>query len=234
LPLYDLATIATATNNFSLSNKIGEGGFGPVYKGVLPKGQEIAIKRLSKNSRQGFQEFKNEVVLTAHLQHRNLVRLLGCCIQGEERILIYEYMPNKSLNSIIFARTFVGNQTEENTKRVVGTYGYISPEYAKCGFFSIKSDVFSFGVLVLEIAWTLLTEGKALGLMDPSIEDPVTVSEVLKCIQVSLLCVQKFPEDMLKMSSVFVMLDTDGLMLPWPKQPGFFVQEDLSATQNKL
>ncbi|KAJ9671826.1 hypothetical protein PVL29_025502 [Vitis rotundifolia] len=102
LPVFDFDTIAEATDNFSSSNKLGQGGFGPVYKGVLRGGQEIAVKRLSKNSRQGLDEFKNEVLCIAKLQHRNLVKLLGCCIQYEEKMLIYEYMPNKSLNSFIF------------------------------------------------------------------------------------------------------------------------------------
>ncbi|KAH9651208.1 Receptor-like serine/threonine-protein kinase SD1-8 [Citrus sinensis] len=102
LPLFELATIANATNNFSINNKLGEGGFGPVYKGTLVDGQEIAVKRLSKISEQGLKELKNEVILFSKLQHRNLVKLLGCCIQGEEKLLIYEFMPNKSLNSFIF------------------------------------------------------------------------------------------------------------------------------------
>ncbi|CAL9210466.1 unnamed protein product, partial [Musa hybrid cultivar] len=97
LPLFDLGTVADATGSFSIENKLGEGGFGPVYKGKLEDEQEIAVKRLSKTSVQGIDEFMNEVVLIAKLQHRNLVRLLGCCIQGEERMLIYEYMPNGSL-----------------------------------------------------------------------------------------------------------------------------------------
>ncbi|KAH0459307.1 hypothetical protein IEQ34_012121 [Dendrobium chrysotoxum] len=103
LPLYSFDSIATATNNFNNSNKLGEGGFGHVYKGVLPDGKDIAVKRLSRSSGQGQQEFKNEMTLIAKLQHRNLVRLLGCCIQGEENMLIYEYMPNKSLDAFIFA-----------------------------------------------------------------------------------------------------------------------------------
>ncbi|GAY53020.1 hypothetical protein CUMW_146260, partial [Citrus unshiu] len=90
LPLFELATIANATDNFSINNKLGEGGFGLVYK------------RLSKISEQGLKELKNEVILFSKLQHRNLVKLLGCCIQGEEKLLIYEFMPNKSLNSFIF------------------------------------------------------------------------------------------------------------------------------------
>ncbi|KAF3970376.1 hypothetical protein CMV_005928 [Castanea mollissima] len=102
LPSYSLATIAIATNKFSSNNKLGEGGFGLVYKGILADGQEIAVKRLSRNSRQGLSEFKNEVMSIAKLQHRNLVRLLGYCIEGEEKMLIYEYMPNGSLDSFIF------------------------------------------------------------------------------------------------------------------------------------
>ncbi|KAM7490231.1 hypothetical protein LguiA_033152 [Lonicera macranthoides] len=99
---FDLGTIQAATNNFSNENKIGQGGFGMVYKGTLSKGQDIAVKRLSKSSRQGELEFKNEVVLVAKLQHRNLVRLLGFCLEGEEKILIYEYVPNKSLDYFLF------------------------------------------------------------------------------------------------------------------------------------
>ncbi|KAL7186403.1 hypothetical protein ACSBR2_028200 [Camellia fascicularis] len=102
LPLFDLATIMNATNNFSTSNKLGQGGFGTVYKGVLEDGQEIAVKTLSKNSKQGVDEFKNEVIYIARLQHRNLVKLLGYCFRGEEKMLIYEYMPNKSLDLFIF------------------------------------------------------------------------------------------------------------------------------------
>ncbi|XP_022875804.1 G-type lectin S-receptor-like serine/threonine-protein kinase At4g27290 [Olea europaea var. sylvestris] len=211
LPMFDLSTVTNATENFSLTNMLGEGGFGIVYKGKLPTGQEIAVKRLSTNSGQGLQEFRSEVILISKLQHRNLVWLLGCCLEGDERMLIYEYMPNKSLDNFIFdqhrktlitwkkrfeivmgiargllylhqdsrlriihrdlkssnilldsdlnpkisdfglARTFGGDQTESKTKRVIGTHGYMSPKYIVDGKFSVKSDVFSFGVLLLEI-----------------------------------------------------------------------------------
>ncbi|KAK1391743.1 Receptor-like serine/threonine-protein kinase [Heracleum sosnowskyi] len=102
LPLFDFTTLATATNGFSKNSMLGEGGFGPVYKGMLNEGKEIAVKRLSKDSRQGLKEFKNEVSCIARLQHRNLVKLLGCSVQEGERMLVYEYMPNKSLDSFIF------------------------------------------------------------------------------------------------------------------------------------
>ncbi|XP_070680398.1 cysteine-rich receptor-like protein kinase 25 isoform X7 [Malus domestica] len=99
---FDLGTIETATNKFSDNNKLGEGGFGVVFKGTLANEQEIAVKRLSKSSKQGVQEFKNEVALVAKLQHRNLVRLLGFCLEGEETILVYEYVPNQSLDYFLF------------------------------------------------------------------------------------------------------------------------------------
>ena len=128
MPLIKMTTILQATNNFSQEKVIGVGGFGPVYKvtnidtlsklsiasaladilimmheqGNLSGGEEIAVKRLSKASRQGLEEFKNEVVFIAKLQHRNLVRLLGCCIEGEEMMLIYEYLENKSLDRFVF------------------------------------------------------------------------------------------------------------------------------------
>ncbi|XP_021719628.1 cysteine-rich receptor-like protein kinase 10 [Chenopodium quinoa] len=98
---YDLATLQLATNNFSDAMKLGEGGFGGVYKGTLPNGQQLAVKRLSINSSQGIQEFKNEILLVAKLQHRNLVRILGFCFEGQEKLLVYEYVPNKSLDKFL-------------------------------------------------------------------------------------------------------------------------------------
>ncbi|THG19570.1 hypothetical protein TEA_013984 [Camellia sinensis var. sinensis] len=201
LPLFDLVTISNATDNFSFANKIRESGFGPVYKSVLPTGQEIAVKRLSKTSGQGLTEFKNKVILIAKMQHRNLVRLLGCCIHEEERMLAYEYMANKSLDLLSFARSFGGDQSEENTNRVIGTYGYMSPEYAIDGHFSVKSDVFIFGVLVLETvsgkknrgfyhpdhdlnllghAWKLWNKGKSMKLVDALMESLIPTLEVLR------------------------------------------------------
>ncbi|XP_028055745.1 G-type lectin S-receptor-like serine/threonine-protein kinase At4g27290 isoform X2 [Camellia sinensis] len=307
LPFFDLATIVDSTNYFSINNKIGEGGFGPVYKGILEGGQEIAVKRLSEYSTQGPNEFKNEVICIAKLQHRNLVKLLGCCNQGEEKMLIYEYMPNKSLDYFIFdqtqrtlldwpkrfqiingiargilylhqdsrlriihrdlkasnvlldigmnpkisdfgmARSFGGNETAGNTKRVVGTYGYMSPEYAFDGLFSIKSDAFSFGVLVLEImsgkrnrgfyhpdhhhnllghAWILYKQDRSMELIDESLRDSCDLFEVLRSIHVGLLCVQQHPEDRPNMSTVVLMLGSEGV-LPQPKQPGFFTERNL-------
>ncbi|GAB4841299.1 hypothetical protein Ancab_039695 [Ancistrocladus abbreviatus] len=309
LPLFDFKTVAKATDNFSEDKKLGEGGFGPVYKGILQGSQGIAVKRLSKYSTQGLDEFKTEVKYIAKLQHRNLVKLLGCCIQFEERMLIYEYMPNKSLDYFIFdqersrclngakrfdiingiargllylhqdsrlrivhrdlkasnilldhefqakisdfgmARSFDGNDCEAKTKRVVGTYGYMSPEYAIDGLFSLKSDIFSFGVLVLEIvsgkrnrgfshpdhhhnllghAWKLYNEGESLKLIDPTlVEQSNNTTQILRSIHIGQLCVQELPEDRPNMSSVVFMLGSE-TELPQPKQPGFFITRILT------
>ncbi|KAJ9690221.1 hypothetical protein PVL29_012730 [Vitis rotundifolia] len=320
LPLFDLEVISGATNRFSFEKKIGQGGFGPVYKGELHTGQEIAVKRLSQSSGQGLEEFKNEVILISKLQHRNLVKLLGCCIQREERMLIYEYLPNKSLNYFIFdqtgrklltwkkrfdivlgiargllylhqdsrlriihrdlktsnilldsemnpkisdfgiARIFGGDQMEEKTRRVVGTYGYMSPEYALNGQFSVKSDVFSFGVILLEIvsgkknwgfyhpdhdfnllghAWKLWNEGIPLELVDVLLEDSFSADEMVRCIQVALLCVQLRPEDRPIMSSVVFMLSNQSAVAAQPKEPGFvtgntYMGTDSSSTGKNL
>uniref|UniRef100_A0A2K1R5W4 non-specific serine/threonine protein kinase n=1 Tax=Populus trichocarpa TaxID=3694 RepID=A0A2K1R5W4_POPTR len=304
LPLIRLDVINEATKQFSDENKLGQGGFGPVYRGTLEDGKEVAVKRLSRTSGQGQREFLNEVVLIAKLQHRNLVRLLGCCLEKNEKLLIYEYMPNKSLDVILFgssngvlldwqrrlsiingiargllylhedsrlriihrdlkasnilldyemnpkisdfgmARIFGGNQSEANTNRIVGTYGYMAPEYAMVGLFSVKSDVFSFGVLLLEIisgeknvgfhlseegeslltfAWKLWSDGQGLELMDPMLEKSGVATEVLRCIHIGLLCVQEDPADRPTMSSVLHMLASDTITLPIPKQPAFSI-----------
>ncbi|MBA0791815.1 hypothetical protein Gohar_016368 [Gossypium harknessii] len=122
LRLFNFEELATATSNFDHAKKLGQGGFGPVYRGTLGDEKEIAVKRLSKASGQVLEEFMNEVEVISRLQHRNLVKLLGCCVEAEEKMLVYEYMPNKSLDAFVFGD------------------GYMSPEYAIQGRFSKKSD----------------------------------------------------------------------------------------------
>ncbi|XP_051121543.1 cysteine-rich receptor-like protein kinase 10 [Andrographis paniculata] len=115
---YDFITIRDATNDFSEDNILGQGGFGTVYKGVLADGQEIAVKRLSRGSGQGDVEFKNEVVLMARLQHRNLVRLLGFCLTEAERLLVYEFVANASLDHFAFD-PIMRQRLEWNTRYMI-------------------------------------------------------------------------------------------------------------------
>ncbi|KAK6932450.1 S-locus glycoprotein domain [Dillenia turbinata] len=308
VPFYDFTTIIAATNNFTSTNKLGHGGFGSVYKGQLPSGVEIAVKRLSKDSGQGSEEFKNEVMLMAQLQHKNLVKLLGYCIEKDEKILVYEYLSNKSLDNFIFdakrklelnwrkhyeilvgiakglvylhqdsrlkiihrdlkasnilldnklnpkisdfgiAKICDGEHSQANTRKIVGTYGYMSPEYVIFGKFSTKSDVFSFGVLLLEIisgkrnnvdyqnhpslnligfAWELWKQDKALEVIDCSLEEPGFSYEALRCIQVGLLCVQESAENRPAMSEVILMLGNN-TSLPSPKKPAFVLRRSFS------
>ncbi|PRQ28664.1 putative protein kinase RLK-Pelle-DLSV family [Rosa chinensis] len=105
LKIYDFDSIIIATDSFSITNKLGQGGFDPVYKGMLPEGKEIAVKRLSSSSGQGVEEFKNEMLLISNLQHKNLVRMMGCCVKEDEKLLIYEFMPNKSLDTFLYDPT---------------------------------------------------------------------------------------------------------------------------------
>ncbi|XP_031486818.1 cysteine-rich receptor-like protein kinase 44 isoform X2 [Nymphaea colorata] len=299
--IFELDTIKAATNNFSQEKKLGEGGFGPVYKGKLEDEQEIAIKRLSMFSAQGRTEFKNEVQLVAKLQHKNLVRILGCCSEGDENILVYEYVPNSSLDKFIFdpdrraelswkqlleiikgvarglqylhedsrltvvhrdvkasnvlldrnlnpkiadfglARLLTMDQTHCDTSKIAGTYGYMAPEYAMHGNLSTKLDVYSFGVLLLEIvsgkkstafdelgdqdllsyAWKLWKESKMLELMDQALSDSCPKVEALRCIHIGLLCVQENPSHRPTMSSLVMMLNSASVTLPMPLSPFF-------------
>ncbi|URE33699.1 receptor-like protein kinase [Musa troglodytarum] len=292
--LLDLEVIRSATNNFSDANKIGEGGFGPVYRGTLEDGEQIAVKRLSRISVQGLVELKNEVVLLAKLQHRNLVRLLGYCLQ-EEKLLVYEYLPNTSLDKVLFdpvrrvqldwarrykiiegigrgllylhedsrlkivhrdlkpaiscwisdfglAKLFDVDETQRNTSRIAGTYGYMAPEYVLRGRFSTNSDVYSYGVLILEIltgrknsgyqgsgnsidllgyVWRHWNLGDAMQVVDQSVIDQCQPQEVLRCMHIGLLCVQEDPAQRPSMASITLMLNSYSVGLPTPSAPAF-------------
>ncbi|KAI9125843.1 hypothetical protein K1719_003261 [Acacia pycnantha] len=304
---FSFAIIREATKDFSVENKLGEGGFGPVFKGKLPGGQEIAVKRLSKASTQGHEEFTNEVSLTATLQHINLVRVLGFCNEREEKMLIYQYMPNRSLDFYLYdpirkrlldwgkrvhiiegiiqglvylqeysnvtiihrdlkasnillddkmnpkisdfgmAKLFRKDEVEANTERIVGTYGYVPPEYVRKGTYSMKYDVYSFGVLLLQIisgkrnncyygtdenlsileyAYNLWKEGKGLEFVDPSLEDSSSSCKLLQCLHVALLCVQENPVERPSMLEVSSMLKNETEPIPLPKRPAFSIRSD--------
>ncbi|RWR88305.1 cysteine-rich receptor-like protein kinase 15 [Cinnamomum micranthum f. kanehirae] len=288
LPLISLDTILHATNNFSSENKLGEGGFGAVYKGILADEKEIAVKRLSKGSSQGLMEFKNEVILIVKLQHKNLVRLLFCCIEKGEKLLVYEYMPNTSLDVFLLvnqvkraelhwrirlnivtgiARGLLYLHEDSRLKVIhrdlkasnvlldhemnpkISDFGLArafgeNQEYAMDGLFSVKSDVFSFGVLLLEIisgrrnnrshlpqnaqsllayAWQLWCDEKEMELIDPMLIDSSPMDHVLRFLHIGLLCVQEVASERPTMSSVVLMLGSESMILPQPSQPPLYL-----------
>ncbi|XP_031386647.1 uncharacterized protein LOC116200094 isoform X3 [Punica granatum] len=305
---FSFGIIRAATDNFSDANKLGEGGYGPVFKGELPNGQVMAVKRLSESSIQGVEEFKNEVTLTARLQHVNLVRLLGFCTDRQEKMLIYEYLPNKNLDYYLFdpirrrvfdwgkrvkiiegvcqgllylqeysnftvihrdlkggnilldaemnpkisdfgmAKLFRKGKVEANTGRIVGTYGFVPPEYVQHGLYSMKYDVYSFGVVLLQIisskrisndngpnedwnlseyAYELWKEGKEFEFIDPILDDSDSLFKTTRCLQVGLLCVQTNPVDRPSMVEVCSMLKSEASStIPLPRRPAFSAKKD--------
>ncbi|PUZ59343.1 hypothetical protein GQ55_4G033300 [Panicum hallii var. hallii] len=294
---YDLFQIVDGTENFSEKRIVGSGGFGTVYKGELSDGTIVAIKRFDEHAT----DFNSEVQLL-RLQHCNIVKLLGWCVHGKERILVYEFIHNGSLDFIIFdktkgplltwykrfgiikgladglvymhkhpllwmmhgdmkpdnvlldhdmnpkiadfgsARTLSSEAGQGQTSRVVGTRGYIAPEYASRGLYSLKIDVFSFGVLALVIisgrknailqqkgdtignlvrdAWHMWNAGRLHELLDPISSGRHELAEIVRCAHVALLCAQEDPADRPTMSDVVALLNFESVsLLPSPKQP---------------
>ncbi|XP_023771355.1 probable LRR receptor-like serine/threonine-protein kinase At1g53430 [Lactuca sativa] len=285
---YSLRQIKAATHNFDSANKIGEGGFGPVYKGVLTDGSTIAVKQLSSKSKQGNREFVTEIGMISALQHPNLVKLYGCCIEGNQLLLIYEYLENNSLARALFgkedqrlnldwktrqkictqvakglaylheesrlkivhrdikatnvlldkdlnakisdfglAKLDEGENTHIST-RIAGTIGYMAPEYAMRGYLTDKADVYSFGIVALEIvsgksntnyrpkeefvylldwAYVLQEQGNLLELVDPILGSHYSKKEAMRMLDVALLCTNPSPSLRPAMSAVVNMLD---------------------------
>nr|KAJ0210120.1 hypothetical protein LSAT_V11C400171990 [Lactuca sativa] len=280
--------IKAATDKFADSNKLGEGGFGSVYMGTLLDGTPIAVKKLSSKSKQGNREFVNEIGMIAGIQHPNVVRLYGCCVEGNHLLLVYEYMENNSLAHALFEHnnsklesdwptrqricvgiakglTFLHKDSvlkmvhrdikasnvlldadltpkisdfglakldeEKNTHittRVAGTIGYMAPEYALWGYLSYKADVYSFGVLALEIvagennikyrptedyfclldwAVVLKQKGSLIDLVDPRLGSGFNKKEAVRMIKIALLCTNKSPALRPTMSEVVNMLE---------------------------
>lgn len=297
---FPFETLVAATNNFHPSLKLGEGGFGPVYKGTLDDGREIAVKKLSRSSAQGKREFLIESKLLARVQHRNVVNLLGYCVHAAEKLLVYQYVANESLDKILFksdrreefdwkrrynvitgiakgllylheeahcriihrdikasnilldekwvpkiadfgmARLYPEDQTHVNT-RVAGTNGYMAPEYLTHGHLSEKADVFSFGVVVLELitgqknsrfnrdpqcrsllewVYKLYKKQSCMEIMDPTIVSSVDPEQLVMCIQIGLLCVQSEPKSRPDMSRVVLLVSKKPSILEEPERPG--------------
>ncbi|KAL8044919.1 hypothetical protein ABFX02_08G077300 [Erythranthe guttata] len=279
-------SIVAATNHFSYSNIVGQGGSGTVYKAVFPStGQLVAVKRFSPSSGQGLVEFRNEILLLPKLEHRNIIKMLGYCINRKEKLLVYEFMANTSLDSILYGvykdalkfcrlqwsvrfkiitgiaqglvylhqdsglrvihrdlklsnilldfdmnpkisgfaipTTLAEHRSEFEISGISGATGYMSPDYG----FSVKSDVYGFGIIVLETvsgkritgttffdyAWKLWYEGEALELVDKSVWGVFSADEALRCIQVGLLCTHQDPDHRPIMASVLKILQGEEL-----------------------
>ncbi|XP_022932327.1 probable LRR receptor-like serine/threonine-protein kinase At1g56140 isoform X5 [Cucurbita moschata] len=296
---FSYSELRNATEDFSSSNKLGEGGFGPVTKGILNDGRVIAVKQLSIKSDQGRNQFLAEISTISAVQHRNLVKLYGCCIEGQKRLLVYEYLEKKSLDQALFGkRTFVLDWPkrfaicmgvargltylhEESRLRIVhrdikasnilldadlnpkisdfglaklyddkkthmstlvaGTIGYLAPEYAMRGHLTEKADVFSFGVVALEIvsgrpnsapgleedrvfllewAWYLYENDREIELVDSDLST-FNEDEVKRVIRVGLMCTQTSSGRRPSMSRVVAMLCGDIEVASVPSKPGY-------------
>ncbi|KAG8481694.1 hypothetical protein CXB51_026573 [Gossypium anomalum] len=303
-------TLEKATDYFSLSRKLGQGGAGSVFMGILPDGKTVAVKRLVYNTRQWVDDFFNEVNLISRIQHKNLVKLLGASIEGPESLLVYEYVPNKSLDQFIFdeekskllnwkqrLNIIVGTAeglahlhgggshvriihrdikcsnvllddnlnakiadfglvrclaTEKShlSTGIAGTLGYMAPEYLVRGQLSEKADVYSFGVLVLEIVcgkknssftttgsllqtvWTLYRSNVLAEAIDPCIRDEMSEKEAPEVLQVGLLCTQASVLLRPSMAEVVQMLTDKDYEIPTPNQPPFLNANVLEAASS--
>ncbi|MED6172411.1 Cold-responsive protein kinase 1 [Stylosanthes scabra] len=285
--LYSYKELKLASDDFSPANKIGEGGFGSVYKGLLKGGKVAAIKVLSDESKQGVKEFLTEINVISEIKHVNLVELYGCCVEGNHRILVYNYLENNSLAQTLLggghSSTYFNWRTrtricivvaqglaflhEEVTPhivhrdikasnilldkdlspkisdfglaklipsymthvstRVAGTIGYLAPEYAIRGQLTRKADIYSFGVLIVEIVsgrsntntllpkgnqyilettWELYEQKELVELVDMSLNGEFDAEEACKFLKIGLLCTQSNPKIRPSMSCVVKML----------------------------
>ncbi|KAI3452703.1 hypothetical protein Pfo_009367 [Paulownia fortunei] len=308
---FKYSTLEKATGSFDEANKLGQGGFGTVYKGVLPDGREIAVKRLFFNNKHRAADFYNEVNIISSVEHKNLVRLLGCSCLGPESLLVYEFLPNKSLDRFIFdsskgkalnwekrfeiiigtaeglvylhentktriihrdikasnilldsrlrakiadfglARSFQDDKSHISTA-IAGTLGYMAPEYLAHGQLTEKVDVYSFGVLLLEIvtgrqnnksktsdytdslvaiAWKHFQQTTVDELFDPNLmlhnyHNINIKNEILRVVHVGLLCTQEIPSLRPSMSKALLML-VKKENLPAPTSPPFMDEKTM-------
>lgn len=304
-------TLEKATNYFDPSRKLGQGGAGAVYQGTLPDGKTVAVKRLFFSTRQWVDEFFNEVNLISGIQHKNLVKLLGCSIEGPESLLVYEFVPNKSLEQYLFgnnkvkilswkerydiivgtaegiaflhggseyriihrdiktsnvildenftpkiadfglARSFAVDRSHLSTG-IAGTLGYMAPEYLVKGQLTEKADVYSFGVLVLEImcnrksnafvedsgsllqsVWKQYKSDRLTEPVDPSLKGEFPEFEALRMLKIGLLCTQASASSRPSMSEVVRMLTDFDCEIPEPNQPPFLNTSLLSTTSTR-
>ncbi|XP_073269329.1 cysteine-rich receptor-like protein kinase 2 [Primulina huaijiensis] len=313
---FKYSTLEKATGSFDESNKLGQGGFGTVYKGVLPDGREIAVKRLFYNNKHRAAGFYNEVNIISSIEHKNLVRLLGCSCSGPESLLVYEFLQNKSLDRFIFdsskgkalnwekrfkiiigtveglvylhentkariihrdikasnilldsrlnakiadfglARSFQEDESHISTA-IAGTLGYMAPEYLAHGQLTEKADVYSFGVLLLEIvtgrqnnrsksteymdslvtiAWKHFQQRTVEELFDPNVmphnyPNNMVKNEILRVVHVGLLCSQEIPSLRPSMSKALQLLVKKDEHLPTPTNPPFMDEKTMELNE---
>ncbi|KAL2240543.1 cysteine-rich receptor-like protein kinase 42 [Sesamum indicum] len=304
-------TLEKATNYFDPSRKLGQGGAGSVYRGTLPNGKTVAVKRLFFSTRQWVDEFFNEVNLISGIEHKNLVKLLGCSIEGPESLLVYEFVPNKSLEQYLLdknkvkilnwkeryniivgtaegiaflhggsefriihrdikssnilldenldakiadfglARNFAADKTHLSTG-IAGTLGYMAPEYLVKGQLTEKADVYSYGVLVLEIVcgrknnafvedsgsllqtvWKLYKTDRLTESVDPCLNGDFPATEAVKVLKVGLLCAQASVAQRPSMAEAVRMLTDENYEVPEPSQPPFLNTGALSASSTR-
>ncbi|KAJ7948189.1 Cysteine rich receptor like kinase [Quillaja saponaria] len=259
-------TLRLATQNFSDANKLGQGGFGPVYKGQLSDGCDIAVKRLQSTSGQGLAELKTEAMLVAKQLHRNLVRLLGFCLEDKEKLIVYEYLANGSLDKILFdeGKRFQLDW-ERRYKIIVGiAQGLLylhEDSQLRIGHRDLKASnilldekmnpkISDFSLaklfggsqtqgrqIVLRLGWFNSSKvcqhwckETALAIMDPALGDQWPSHDVLKCINVGLLCVQEAATDRPTMSDIMMMLSRYAVTSRLPSEPAFLVPEERSGS----
>ncbi|RLN00785.1 proline-rich receptor-like protein kinase PERK8 [Panicum miliaceum] len=279
------------TDGFSAHKLLGEGGFGSVYKGRLPDGTDVAIKRLKDDGGQGEREFQAEVEIISRVHHRHLVSLVGYCISNNQRLLVYDFVPNNTLHyhlhgsgmpvlewstrikiavgaargiaylhedchpriihrDIKSSNILLDNNFEAKvadfglarlaldavthvTTRVMGTFGYMAPEYASSGKLTERSDVFSFGVVLLElitgrkpvdasrplgdeslVEWArpllsrALDTGNLEGLVDPRLEKKLNEAEMFRMIEAAAACIRHSASRRPRMSQVVRVLES--------------------------
>ncbi|CAA0819601.1 Protein kinase superfamily protein [Striga hermonthica] len=287
---YTLRELEEATNGFSDENVIGEGGYGIVYHGVLEDKAVVAVKNLLNNKGQAEREFKVEVEAIGRVRHKNLVRLLGYCAEGAQRMLVYEYVDNGNLeqwlhgdvgpqspltwdirmriilgtakgltylheglepkvvhrdiksSNILLDKQWnakvsdfglaklIGSERSYITTRVMGTFGYVAPEYASTGMLNERSDVYSFGILIMEIItgrnpvdysrppgevnlvdWlkTMVSNRNAEGVLDPKLPEMPLSRALKRTLLVALRCVDPNAQKRPKMGQVVHMLEAD-------------------------
>ncbi|CAA3016574.1 receptor kinase At4g00960 [Olea europaea subsp. europaea] len=231
---YDFGTIRAATNNFSDGNKLGHGGFGVVYKGILPSGQEIAVKRLSMNLGQGDLEFKNEVLLMARFQHRNLIRLLGFSVKRSERLLVYEFVENGNLDRFIFDPSKHQYLDWETRYKIIwgvakGVLYLHEDSQLRIVHRDLKaSNILLDGEMNPKISdfgmARLWQEGTSGHIIDPSLRTSAgSLRNIMRCIHIGLLCVQEDVVVRPTMAAIVLMLTSLSITLPVPSRPAFFV-----------